>query len=56
MEHSGLAWVGISGDDGTFRGVLVDPDTKKLKHSVRFVKRSTGGEYLSPHDIKDDEW
>lgn len=56
MEHDGLTWVGVSGIDGTFRGVLVDPSSKRLQKSLRFVRRSDGGSFLTPDKIPEDEW
>lgn len=56
MEHNGLAWVGVSGIDGTFRGILVEPGTGSLQPSVRFSARSDGSSYLSPHEIPEHEW
>lgn len=56
MEHSGLCWAGVSGEDGTFRGSLVDPDTQCLPKSVRFCERSSKGGYLTPFEIAEDQW
>jgi hypothetical protein len=56
MEHDGLTWVGVSGDNGTFRGVLVDPDTHTIAESVKFLRRSDGTPYLTPDQIKPEEW
>jgi len=35
LEHSGLQWVGVSGVDGTFRGVLVEPGDGYIQRSVQ---------------------
>ena len=56
METENLSWVGVSGEDGTFRGVVVDPESKKLKKSVRFTARTTGPDFITPHDIKEEDW
>ena len=56
MEHNGLTWVGISGDNGTFRGVLVEPDSSTISSSVRFLRRSDGSPYLTPDRIKPEDW
>ena len=40
MEYSGLLWVGIRFQKGTFIGSIVDPETFQLKKSVRFLQRS----------------
>lgn len=56
MEHGGLTWLGVSGDDGTFRGIVIHPQSAVVEDSVRFVKRSDGTEYLTPDKIPADEW
>ena len=56
MEHGGLSWVGISGEDGTFRGVLVDPESAGIKHSIRFIARTDNSKYLQPNDIPASQW
>jgi hypothetical protein len=56
MEHSGLTWVGVSGNDGTFRGILVEPDVGRIQRTVRFEARSDGTPFLSPHKIPANEW
>ena len=56
MEHNGLTWVGVSGADGRFRGVVVDPQTGVIKDSVEFVQRSDGTSYLTPDQIPPEEW
>lgn len=56
MEHGGLKWVGVSGADGTFRGVVVGPRSGRLQKSVRFQTRSDGSRYLTPHEIKEEDW
>ena len=56
MEHDGLSWVGITGDDGTFRGTLVDPESGVLKRSVVFVSRGEGEGRFGPHDMAEEEW
>ena len=56
MEHDALTWVGVSGEDGTFRGVIVDPRTGLVKDSVRFLRRSDGTPYLTPDQIPPGEW
>lgn len=39
MEFNALHWVGISFDDGTFTGVLVDPDSGCVARKVVFLER-----------------
>ncbi|NML47198.1 hypothetical protein HHL11_25855 [Ramlibacter sp. G-1-2-2] len=56
MEFAGLAWVGIASMDGKFRGVLVDPATRRLKKSVRFVARTDGTNYGQPDDMPTTQW
>ena len=56
MEHNGLRWVGVSGVDGTFRGVLVEPDQGHIRRSVRFRARSDESKFLTPDEIPDNEW
>jgi hypothetical protein len=41
MESNGLCLIGISHENGLFRGVWVDPDTLKLGTKYRFEKRSS---------------
>ena len=43
MEHNRLCWVGVSGDDGTFRGILVDPETYQIQKTIKYVERSKDG-------------
>lgn len=56
MEHNGLAWVGITGFDGTFRGVFVDPSTKVLKSTVRLLSRSDQKAVFAPEDMDENDW
>lgn len=56
MEHNGLQWVGVSGLDGTFRGVLVEPETGHIQKPVRFIRRSEDRDYLTPDEISEEEW
>jgi hypothetical protein len=39
MEHHALHWVGIALDNGTFTGVLVDPETGWTLKQLVFVGR-----------------
>jgi len=39
MEHNGLYWVGVSFLDGTFTGIIVDPDTGCIRKKVVFLER-----------------
>jgi hypothetical protein len=41
MEFNALYWVGISFDNGTFTGVLVDPDTGCVLKKVVFLGRGS---------------
>ncbi len=56
MEHDGCMWVGVSGEDGTFRGVWVEPEVCEVKKTVSYVSRSDNNNYIGPHDLKDGEW
>ena len=56
MEFNGLQWVGVSGDDGTYRAVIVLPETRRLKTSIQFVKRTSDDLYLTPDKIPEDHW
>lgn len=40
FEHNGLTWVGIAFADGTVIGSVVDPETRRLQQSVRFLGRA----------------
>lgn len=39
MEHNALYWVGIALDNGTFTGVIVDPDTGCTREKIVFIER-----------------
>lgn len=39
MEFGGLMWVGIKFKDGTVVGVLVNPETRRLKKAIKFLQR-----------------
>ena len=41
MEHHALHWVGIALDNGTFTGVLVDPETGWTRKLLVFVGRGS---------------
>ena len=41
MEHNALHWVGIAFDNGTFTGVLVDPDSGCTLKRLVFVQRGS---------------
>ncbi|MEW6347653.1 MAG: hypothetical protein AB1646_01205 [Thermodesulfobacteriota bacterium] len=41
LEHGGLAWVAIRFHKGTMTGIIVDPDSGRLKKSVTFLGRGT---------------
>lgn len=41
MEHNALYWVGIAFDNGTFTGIVVDPDTGWLLPRVEFLERGS---------------
>jgi hypothetical protein len=41
MEHNLLYWTGVAMDDGTFTGVLVDPDTGRTRKLLVFVERGS---------------
>lgn len=40
LEYGGLSWVSVHEGSGGTVGVLVDPETHQLRHSVRFVGRA----------------
>lgn len=54
MEHGGLYWVGIAVDNGTFTGILIDPDTGCTLEKLVFLERGTV-DSLPPLPA-DDEW
>jgi hypothetical protein len=39
MEHNGLYWVGVSFSNGSFTGLVIDPDTGCLQKKVQFLGR-----------------
>ena len=41
FEHDGLSWVGIRFKGGAITGAFVDPDSWRMKKSVRFLSRAT---------------
>lgn len=41
MEHDALHWVGVTFDNGTFTGVLVDPDTGCTRKGLVFLGRGS---------------
>lgn len=41
-EHSGLCWVALRVKSGTTLGLVVDPQTSRLRPGVRFVGRNAG--------------
>ena len=50
MERDGHKWVGVAGDDGTYRGFLVDPSTFRVQPTIRFQGRTDGGNSMvGPH-------
>ncbi len=56
MEHGGLSWVGVSGADGSFRGVLIEPETGKTRKGLKFLGRSDDTPYLTPDQIPEEDW
>jgi hypothetical protein len=56
MEHDGLQWVGVSGNDGTFRALVVLPDTQRLQSLIRFLRRTSDDSFLKPDQIPEDQW
>jgi hypothetical protein len=54
FEHGGLCWVGIRFEGGAITGVIVDPDSNRLKRGVRFLSRSTSKfREIGPHENLD---
>jgi len=43
MERDGHKWVGVVGDDGTYRGFLIDPETSRAQPTIKFQRRSGEG-------------
>lgn len=41
MEHNALYWVGVALENGTFTGVLVNPDTGEILRQVVFLERGS---------------
>ena len=56
MEHGGLTWVGLSSADGTFRAILVDPESSRVTKRVRFVARADGTPFVTPRNLKPEDW
>ncbi len=56
MEYDEVSLVGINGEDGTFRGIWVDPQTHVLKKTVRFLSRTDDTNFFTPEDIKEEDW
>ena len=56
MAFGGMRWVGVSGDDGTFRGASVDPKSEAIPAWIKFIGRSDGTAYLTPDQIPSGEW
>jgi hypothetical protein len=54
MEHGGLYWVGITFDNGTFTGVLVDPDMGCTLKKLILLSRGEGD--AIPPLPNDSEW
>ena len=54
MEHDAMYWVGVAFDNGTFTGVLVDPDTGCVRKQLVFLRRGEGASI--PPLPEDDEW
>jgi hypothetical protein len=51
FEHGGLTWVGIRFESGSVTGIFVDPDSKLIKKSVRFISRSKSDiEEIGPYE------
>jgi hypothetical protein len=54
FENGGLSWVGIRFDGGPVTGVIVDPESNKLKSGVRFHSRGTSTvREIGPHEALD---
>ena len=56
MEHHGLKWVGVAGEDGTFRGIYVEPEGAYALKTLRFISRGTMEGYVTPDQINENEW
>ena len=56
MEHHDIRTLGVSGVDGTFRGIYIEPETNQALPSIRFVSRGDLTGIIRPEDIKPDEW
>ena len=48
MEHDGMYWIGVAGDDGTHRRGLIDPVTFQVQPTIRFQRRSEDDALLTP--------
>ena len=55
-DGDGLLWLGVAGQDGTFRGIYIDHETSTVSKSVRFVDRSTPDGWVTPEDIGPEDW
>ena len=40
MENDGLYWIGMAGDDGTYRRGQVDPLTLRVQPTIQFQRRA----------------
>jgi len=54
MEYDQVKLLGVSGDDGTFRGIWIEPETDVVKKGVEFVSRSDKRE--EPGFLDAGEW
>jgi hypothetical protein len=50
LEYNGLSWVSIHDENGSPVGVVVNPETRQLKKTVRFIRRSDDALTETPID------
>ena len=50
LERDGLSWVSVHADRGGQAGIVVDPSTQQLRHTVRFLRRADDGFTRTPDD------
>ena len=50
LEYDGLSWVSIHDENGSPVGMYVDPETRQLKKTVRFISRSDDALTETPLD------
>ena len=50
LERDGLSWISIHSPQGSQIGILVDPSTREVQKTVRFVRRADDEFATTPVD------